>query len=175
MTDVAGPAAQTDREPADFVRELYRAQAITLVRMAKLLLRDQQSAEDVVQDAFASLYKALPRLSDHDAIMPYLRVAVINGARSVLRARRRAGLLPVRHELPEPSAEVSAMLGYDRRAVLAAVSRLPHRAREVLVLRYYLDLPDHEIAATLKISRGTVSSTMSRALAALAKDLQEEL
>lgn len=160
---------------AQVIRDLYRAHAITLIRAAKLLLRDQQSAEDVVQDAFLSLYRVLPRLADHDAILPYLRVTVINGARSVLRARRRAALLPVRHDSPTVSAETTAMLSEDRRAVLAAVSRLPRRAREVLVLRYYLDLPDHEIAEALGVSRGTVSSTMSRALAALARDLREEL
>ena len=67
------------------------------------------------------------------------------------------------------------MAGEDRRAVLAAVSRLPRRAREVLALRYYLNLPDHEIAAVLGVSRGTVSSTASRGLAALARELKEEL
>lgn len=65
------------------------------------------------------------------------------------------------------------MIGEDRQAVLAAVGRLPRRAREVLVLRYYLDLSDQEIAAALGVSRGTVSSTASRGLAALARDLKE--
>jgi RNA polymerase sigma factor (sigma-70 family) len=63
----------------------------------------------------------------------------------------------------------------DRQTVLRAVSRLPRRAREVLVLRYYLDLTDADIAATLGISRGTVSSTASRAISALARDLKEAL
>ena len=59
--------------------------------------------------------------------------------------------------------------------MLAVVARLPRRAREVLVLRYYLDLTDQEIAATLKVSRGTVTSTASRGLAAIARELQEGL
>jgi RNA polymerase sigma factor (sigma-70 family) len=63
----------------------------------------------------------------------------------------------------------------DSRLALQAVSRLPARAREVLALRYYLDMPDHEIAATLRVSRGTVSSTASRALASLAQVLREQL
>jgi DNA-binding CsgD family transcriptional regulator len=67
------------------------------------------------------------------------------------------------------------MVGEDRRAVLARVSRLPRRAREVLVLRYYLGLSDQEIAAALGVSRGTVSSTASRALASLARDLKEDV
>jgi len=168
-------AGSADHQADDFVSDLYLAHALALVRVAKLLLRDQASAEDVVQDAFLSLYKALPRLRDRDEILPYLRTAVINRSRSVLRARRRALLRRVQHEPPMSSAESAAMAGEDRRAVLAAVTRLPRRAREVLVLRYYLDLPDQEIAAALGVSRGTVSSTASRGLAAIARELREEL
>jgi RNA polymerase sigma-70 factor (sigma-E family) len=164
-----------DQEADELVRTLYEAHALALIRAAKLLLRDQQSAEDAVQDAFLGLYQALPRLSDHDQILPYLRTAVINRSRSVLRARQRALLRKVQHDPPVSSAESAAMAGEDRRAVMAAVARLPRRAREVLVLRYYLDLTDQEIAATLRVSRGTVTSTASRGLAALARELQEEL
>jgi RNA polymerase sigma-70 factor (sigma-E family) len=177
-----GPAPPIPAEPAagaaddqadDLISGLYQAHALALVRAAKVLLRDQASAEDVVQDAFLSLYKALPRLTDHDQILPYLRAAVINRSRSVLRAQRRALLRKVHHEPPASSAEAAAMTGEDRQAVLAAVARLPRRAREVLVLRYYLDLSDQEIAAALGVSRGTVSSTASRGLAVLARDLKE--
>jgi len=164
-----------DRRVDHLISELYQAHALTLVRAAKLLVGDQPSAEDVVQDAFLGLYRALPRLRDHEDVLPYLRTAVINQSRSVLRARRRALRRRVQHEPPACSAESAAMLGEDRRAVLAAVARLPRRAREVLVLRYYLGLPDQEIAAALGVSRGTVSSTASRALAALGRDLREEL
>src|SRR5215469_17769836 len=65
-------------DPADIgevVARLHRTHAITLIRAAKLLLRDQQSAEDVVQDAFLALYRVLPRLTDHDEVLPYLRAA----------------------------------------------------------------------------------------------------
>jgi len=158
----------------ELVSDLFRANALGLIRLAVLLTGDQPSAEDVVQDAFIGLYRALPRIRDQAKVLPYLRTSVINGARSVLRARRRASLRRVPHEPPVWSAESAAMAGEDRRAVLGAVARLPRRAREVLALRYYLDLPDHEIAAALGISRGTVSSTASRALTALARDLQEE-
>jgi RNA polymerase sigma factor (sigma-70 family) len=72
------------------------------------------------------------------------------------------------------SAEAAAMLGEDRRAVKQAVERLPRRAREVLILRYYLGLPDDQIAATLSVSAGTVRSTASRAIATLARELKEE-
>jgi RNA polymerase sigma-70 factor (sigma-E family) len=171
----ASAAGQLAGSEADhIVSELYQAHALGLTRVAKLLVGDQPSAEDVVQEAFINLYRALPRLSDRDQILPYLRTCVINGSRSVLRTRRRALLRKVHHEPHASSAESAAMLGEDRRALLAAVARLPRRAREVLVLRYYLDLPDQEIAAALGVSRGTVSSTASRGLAAIAQELKEE-
>lgn len=173
-TDGAPTAVSAEVQADAFVSDLYQAHALALTRVAKLLLGDQPSAEDVVQDAFLSLYQALPRLKDHDRILPYLRAAVINRSRSVLRARRRAVLRKVQHEPPMSSAESAAMVSEDRRVVLAAVVRLPRRAREVLVLRYYLDLADQEIAAALGVSRGTVSSTASRALAAIARELSEE-
>lgn len=157
------------------IADLHRAHALTLVRMANLLLRDKESAEDVVQDAFIGLYRALPRLTDHDQILPYLRAAVINRARSALRTRRRAWQRTEPHEPPLDSAESAVLDRADRAEVMTAVARLPRRAREVLVLRYYLDLSDAEIAAALGVSRGTVSSTASRALATLARDLEEYL
>lgn len=159
----------------DLVGSLYQTHAIALVRTAKLLVRDQPSAEDVVHDAFLGLYRALPRLKDPDQLLPYLRAAVINRSRSVLRSRRQALLRRVQHEPPASSAESAALTHEDHRQVLAAVGRLPRRSREVLVLRYFLDLPDQEIAAALRISRGTVSSTASRALASLARELGEDL
>jgi RNA polymerase sigma-70 factor (sigma-E family) len=158
----------------DLVGNLYRAHALGLVRLAKLLVGDQASAEDVVQDVFLSLHRTLPALSDHDQVLPYLRAAVVNRSRSLLRKRRRALLFRGQHEPPAASAEATAMLGEDRRAVKQAVARLPRRAREVLILRYYLGLPDDQIAATLAVSSGTVRSTASRAIATLARELKEE-
>jgi RNA polymerase sigma factor (sigma-70 family) len=140
-----------------------------------LLTGDQTTAEDVVQDAFLGFHRAMPGLRDQDKALGYLRVSVVNGCRSVQRARRRARLRRVEHDPHVWSAESAAIAEQDRREVLAAVARLPIRAREVMALRYYLDLPQDEIAVILGISRGTVSSTISRALAALSRDLKEEL
>jgi len=168
---VAPPGA---RPPDDLVECLFRTHALTLVRTAVLLVGDQDSAEDVVQEAFLGLYRSLARLRDPDKALPYLRASVLNGCRSVLRARRRARRRPPQHDPPVWSAEAAAMSRDDTRAVLAATTRLPRRQRAVLVLRYYLGLADREIADALRVSRGTVSSTASRALAALARDLREE-
>jgi RNA polymerase sigma factor (sigma-70 family) len=169
------PAVHSGEPSADqLLSDLHRGHALALVRFATLLVGDKPTAEDVVQDAFIGLYRALPRLRDPGKALPYLRTAVINGCRSVLRARTRALLRPVPHEPPVWSAEAVVMLGEDRREVLAAVARQPRRAQEVLALRYFLDLSDTEIATTLGVSRSTVSSTASRALATLARVLKEE-
>jgi RNA polymerase sigma-70 factor (sigma-E family) len=172
------PAGENPGDPAgraeSLVDDLFRTHAVALVRVATLLLGDQPSAEDVVQDAFFGLYRGLSGLRDQSKALSYLRTSVVNGCRSVVRARQRAVLRRVQHEPPVWSAESAAMVGEDHKALLAAVAGLPRRAREVLALRYYLDLADPEIAAALGVSKATVSSTASRALAALARELQEE-
>jgi RNA polymerase sigma-70 factor (sigma-E family) len=158
----------------DVLAALFRAHGLSLVRMALMLTGDQATAEDVVQDAFLRFHRAMPRLRDQDKALSYLRTSVLNGCRSVHRARKRALLRRFEHDAPVWSAESAVIAEHDRREVLAAVARLPVRAREVLALRYYLDLPYEEIAATLGITKGTVSSTISRALAALSRDLRED-
>lgn len=175
MAAFADARDETVTDPDGLVSDLYRTHGLTMVRVALLLVGDKSTAEDVVQDAFIGLYRAAHRLTSPDKAVGYLRVSVVNGCRSVHRSRRawfhRAGLA-------EPtvwSAESAAMAREDSRLALQAVARLPRRSREVLALRYYLDMPDAEIAATLGVSRSTVSSTASRALAALARDLQGEL
>jgi RNA polymerase sigma-70 factor (sigma-E family) len=164
-----GPAASDQ-----LVDELYRGHALRLTRMALLLLGDKPSAEDVVQEAFLGLFRGLGRLSDPGRAVAYLRISVLNGCRSVLRARKRARLRGAATDDPAVwSAESAALAGEDRREVLRAVARLPRRQREVLVLRYFLGLSDSEIAADLGVSRGTVASTASRALAALSRKAGE--
>jgi RNA polymerase sigma-70 factor (sigma-E family) len=158
----------------DVVTSLFRAHGVSLIRLAVLLVGDQATAEDVVQDAFLGFHRAWPRLREADKALSYLRASVVNGCRSVQRARRRTLPGRVEHDPPVWSAESAVIAEHDRREVLAAVARLPLRAREILALRYYMDLPQDEIAAILGVSRGTVSSTISRALATLGRDLQEE-
>jgi RNA polymerase sigma-70 factor (sigma-E family) len=159
---------------SELVGDLFEYHAVRLIRMAVLLLGDQSSAEDVVQDAFLGLYRGAGRLRDPANAVAYLRASVLNGCRSVLRSRKRAWSLIPAHDPPVWSAESAAMAGEDRREVLRAVTRLPRRQREVLVLRYYVNLTDQEIAADLGVTRGTVASTASRALAALGRELGDQ-
>jgi RNA polymerase sigma-70 factor (sigma-E family) len=142
---------------------MYRAHYAALVRLAAVLVGDFATAEDVVQDSFIAMHRAWRRLRDTGMALPYLRRSVINRSRSVLRHRvvadRQFPMLA-----PElPSAEDSALAVVRRSSVLAALSMLPSRQREVMVLRYYADLSEAQIAAALGISRGAVKSHTARA------------
>lgn len=159
------------------VTELYRRHRLWLVSTALVLVGDRPTAEDIVQDAFAGLHRALPRLRDPDKALGYVRASVVNGCREVHRARTRALRLHNRFRTAEPpvwSAESAVLAREESRLALQAVARLPGRAREVLALRYLLEMSDAEIAEALGVSKGTVSSTASRALAALATELKEQ-
>ena len=156
---------------------LFRRHHLELVRLALLLVGDRPTAEDVVQDVFTRLQARDGRLAGRDdGGLAYARAAVVNGCRSVQRHRvtvhRASAVLPPPDV--QDSAEGQALLAEDRRRVLAALSKLPPRRREVLVLRYYLGLSEAEIAATLGISAGAVKSSAARGLATLARQIGEK-
>jgi RNA polymerase sigma-70 factor (sigma-E family) len=152
---------------------LYAAHWGRLVRLAVLLVHDQGSAEEIVQDCFVSVHARWSRLHDPDKALAYLRQSVVNRSRSHLRhlsvVRRHAD----RQAPPEPvaGADRSAYDLVQRATVLDALRRLPRRQREVLALRYYLELSEAEIADTLGISRGAVKSHASRGAANLRAEL----
>ena len=123
----AEPARRQHGQPggdaAFGVTEIYGAHAVSMIRIALIMLGDRAAAEDVVQDV--------------------------------------------------GSAEALALMGEDRRRILAAVQRLPGRQRETLVCRFYLELSEEETARAMRVSRGTVKSATSRAVAALGRMLKE--
>jgi RNA polymerase sigma-70 factor (sigma-E family) len=174
MTD-QGPAFPQGADAQAAVTALYQVHAVGLIRLAVVMMGDRAAAEDVVQDAFAGLYRRWNHLSGKDRALGYVRASVLNGCRTRLRARARDERLVAAS--PDPlaaaSAEQAMLVGEEHAAVLAALRRLPHRQREALVLRYYLDLSESEIAASMGIGRGTVKSTTFRALAALGRLLKE--
>jgi RNA polymerase sigma-70 factor (sigma-E family) len=152
---------------------LYAAHWRRLVRLAVLLVHDVGTAEEIVQDCFVSVHARWNRLHDPDKALAYLRQSVVNRSRSHLRhlsvVRRHAA-----REVAMESAAGADQPAYEqarRATVLDALRRLPRRQREVLALRYYLDLSEAEIAETLGISRGAVKSHASRGAAALRADL----
>ncbi|MEU3369997.1 SigE family RNA polymerase sigma factor [Streptomyces sp. NPDC006660] len=155
------------------ISELYHAHRLAMVRLAILLVDDLASAEDVVQDAFTALYRRHgERIEEIDNALAYLRTAVVNASRSLLRRRRTARGYTPPHEPHAPSAEERVVLDEEHREVIAALGQLTARRREVLVLRYWSDLTEAEIAATLGISRGSVKSLASRGIDALEKILE---
>ncbi len=160
------PAPRADPAPLT-LEDLYRTHRMRLVRLAILLVDEPATAEDVVQEAFTGLHRHWSGLRDEAAALGYLRTAVVNGSRSVLRRRRTARAYVPPHNPHGRSAESLAMLTAEHQAVVTALGRLPRRQREVLVLRYYGSLTEAEIAEATGVSKGTVKSTASRALDAL--------
>jgi len=163
--------------PSDAVSELFVLHHRRLVGLAALLVGDRQSAEDVVQDAFVGLYRRWQHLRDPEAAVAYLNKAVVNGGRDqIRRGRRGAALLPrmVPRSEELTSAEQDAVGHDEAERLWQAVSGLPWRQRQVLVLRYYLDQSEAEIAETLGVSRGSVKRHASRGVAALARSMGSE-
>jgi RNA polymerase sigma-70 factor (sigma-E family) len=174
------PAGDLADAPADgaveaplTLEDLYRQHRMRLVRLAILLVDEPATAEDVVQEAFTGLHRHWTGLRDEAAALGYLRTAVVNGSRSVLRRRKTArGYVPP-HQANARSAESLAMLTTEHQSVVAALGQLPPRQREVLVLRYYGGMSEAEIATVTGVSRGTVKSSASRALDALQRILEQ--
>jgi RNA polymerase sigma-70 factor (sigma-E family) len=157
-----------DRDVA--LTELHREHYPNLVRLACLLLDEQGAGEEVVQEAFVRVHQSWARVENP---LTYLRATVMNLARSRMRRRLVARRRVEPAIRPAMSAEEHIVLLADQQEVLDAVRALPRRQRECLVLRYYLDLSESEIASTLGISNGSVKSHSSRGLAALAQRLEE--
>jgi RNA polymerase sigma-70 factor (sigma-E family) len=158
-----------DEELGRTVAELYQAHYRPLVRLAALLVHDVRTAEDVVQDSFAALHAGLHRLRDPAKALAYLRAAVVNRSRSVLRHR-----IVVDKHAPRPCPDLAVagpeqltLTLLDRSAVISALRNLPLRQREVVVLRFYADLSEAQIAATMGISRGAVKTHAARAISTL--------
>jgi RNA polymerase sigma-70 factor (sigma-E family) len=165
----ARPPTPADPQAPRTLADLYRDHRMRLVRLAILLVDDPLTAEDVVQEAFTGLHRHWSGLRDEAAAVAYLRTAVVNGSRSVLRRRRTARDYIPPHQVNARSAESLAMLSAEHQAVVDALATLPPRQREVLVLRYYGGMSESEIADATGISRGTVKSTASRAMDTVAR------
>ncbi|GAA1818025.1 hypothetical protein GCM10009735_59980 [Actinomadura chokoriensis] len=174
------PAADGERVTGHVLAALFRTHHLSLVRLAVLLVGDQAGAEDLVQDVYARMQRRHERRggggglpSTQPELLAYARTAVLNAGRTLLRRRALTHRL---FQAPRPvwSAENDALVADDRRRVLHALGRLPARQREAIVLRYYLDLSESEIAAAMGVRPGTVKSTISRGLDALRDRYEEE-
>ena len=160
--------------------DLYAAHWHSLVRLSWLLVRDQQLAEETVQDAFVAMHSRWSQLRNQDLALAYLRRCVVNSSRSVLRHRKvenrylsaETSARTSQGITNEPSAESRALEHATGAQLLAALGRLPRREREVLTLRYYLDLSEAQIADALSISPGSVKTHAHRGLIALRSEVE---
>jgi RNA polymerase sigma-70 factor (sigma-E family) len=166
------PGHRTDLDPdgeAAF-REYVTARGATLLRIALLLTGNRADAEDLLQAALAKTYLAWDRIHDRAALDAYVERAMVNTQISWWRRRRveefPTGQIPDRAVVEQlPPSELQD-------TVRRALDRLPQRMRAAVVLRYYEDMSEPEIADVLGVSRGTVKSTVSRAVAKLRIDAE---
>ncbi len=165
----AAPAAPL----ADQLPELYDRHYRSLVKLASFSVDDRETAEEVVQDAFVKLVSGSYRIEPGKEA-GYLRSMVLNGARSALRKRRVRRNHPPDRPGVIDAAEVGGVASAEHDRVVEALRTLPEKQAAVIVLRYYLDLSEAEIAETLDIARGSVKSHAHRGLAKLAGLLGED-
>jgi RNA polymerase sigma-70 factor (sigma-E family) len=174
VADMALGTATADWDIERAVTALYSEHYRSLVRLAALLVRDISTAEEVVQDSFVAMHHGWRRLRDNEKALSYLRQSVVNRSRSVLRHRVVVDRNAPKPPPDMPSAEHGAITLLERSAVVSALRTLPPRQREALVLRYYGDLSEAQIACAMGISKGAVKSHTARAMIALRSVLERE-
>jgi RNA polymerase sigma-70 factor (sigma-E family) len=163
-----GESRVSDRDAA--FREYVQTRGAALLRMAIVLTGNRADAEDLVQAALAKTYLAWDKINERAALDAYVRRAMVNTHISWWR-RRRVEEFPT-DELPEQVVADHARESDMAEVVRRALDRLPQRMRAAVMLRYFEDMTEPEIAATLGISLGTVKSTVSRAVARLRIDAE---
>lgn len=152
--------ARNPRPPMSLVETLYRTHRVRLTRLASAITLDRSLAEEVVQDAFAGLNRRVERVSNPEG---YLQRSVVNLSIKLLRRRSVAARHPLN---PAPVTNIPEL-----DETWSVVEKLPPRQRAVIILRYWNDLSEEEIARTLGWPKGTVKSTLHRALDHLKKGL----
>jgi RNA polymerase sigma-70 factor (sigma-E family) len=151
-------------------REYVTRRSQSLLRTAYLLTGNRADAEDLVQAALAKTYQAWDRIEDRRALDGYVRKAMVNTHISWWR-RRRVDEYPT-DEIPDLAVAEAAGDSDLQDALRRAIDRLPRRMRAAVVLRYYEDMTEAEVAVALGVSLGTVKSTVSRAVAKLRIDAE---
>ena len=155
------------RADADF-REFVSSRGRALLRSAYLMTGNLADAEDLVQSALAKTYQAWDRIEDRRALDGYVRRAMVNTHISWWR-RRRVDEYPT-DDIPDQPADDTSHNSELHDTLQRAIDRLPQRMRAAVVLRYFEDMTEAEVADILGVSQGTVKSTVSRAVAKLRTD-----
>lgn len=172
---IAADAMEAGWSRADvdqLVGRLFEVEAKNLVRLARFFVDDRDAAEDLVQEAFIRLARSIHRVRDPDAAPAYLRSIVLNLARD----HNRRGLVSLRHRMSAdpapPGLDEHLELHEDQQRVIDALRSLPAGQRNCLVLRYYMELSNPEIADTLGVSINTVKTQIQRGMASLERTLE---
>ena len=170
--DVGWSADDLPTSPRAAVTALFHGHYRRLVGLAGLMVDDRETAEEVVQDAFEQLYRRWGSLRDTGAAVGYLERSVVNGSRSRVRRlfTERSFVYP--EAGTTASAESAGVDSRQRDDLVAAVRELPRRQREVIVLRYFLDLSEDQIAQWLGVSPGSVKQHAHRATASLQRRME---
>ena len=170
MVTSANPRTVEVETTGHRLADLYERYGPGAVRLAYLMTGDRTAAEDIAQDAFVRVAGRLGHLREPSAFEAYLRRTVVNVAKNHFRRRalERAFIARTgpREAMPGPERSV-----VDRHAVLGALARLPQRQRAAIVLRFYEDLPEGDVADILRCRPGTVRSLVTRGVQALRSDL----
>lgn len=165
-----------DAIAGDLLERIFRQESAALVRLARLFTDDRNAAEDLVQEAFIRFHRSMDRIEDPERATAYLRSIVLNLARD----HNRRGLMSLRHRESEPTGRAPALpdeivlADESHRRVMTALQELPNRQRDCVVLRFYLDLTERQIAETLGISPNSVKTHCRRAMARLESTLEVE-
>jgi RNA polymerase sigma-70 factor (sigma-E family) len=155
------------------VTALYVTHYLALVRMATLLVQDLTTAEEIVQDSFVAVHAAWRRRPDAGHALSYLRRSVIDRSRAALRQHVVVDTLAARPPADLPGGPGEASIEVERSAFISALWTLPARQREVVVLRYFADLPETEVASATGISEAAVKAHAARAMSSLRAVLQQ--
>ena len=159
-----GDAHVSEQEFCDYVR----ARRPVLLGMAIGLTGNRADAEDLMQAALAKTYLAWDKISDRAALDGYVRRAMVNTHISWWR-RRKVDEYPT-DDIPDQPVADSSASSEIHDSLRRAIDRLPHRMRAAVVLRFFEDMTEAEVADVLGVSQGTVKSTVSRAVAKLRSD-----
>lgn len=176
MVEFAARAASSDDvDRHALLATMFRQEGESLVRLARIFTDDRNAAEDLVQEAFIRLYRSAHRVRDESKLPAYLRSIVLNLARD----HNRRGLLSLRHQqtadvvFAEPPEE-QLFRSESQSRVIESLGGLSQRQRDCLVLRFFLELSEREIADTLRISPNSVKTHTKRGMAALEKLLEDQ-
>jgi len=173
---IAMTLAGDDADRQKILVNMFHQEGASLVRLARLFTDDRNAAEDIVQEAFIRLYRSAHRVTDESKLPAYLRSIVLNLARD----HNRRGLLSLRHQQtaylpPSEGPDEQIFRSESQARVIESLGALSPRQRDCLVLRYFMELSEREIAETLEISPNSVKTHTARGMAALESLLKDAL